>query len=106
MEQDNIEQEDVLYQYLRSLYWSLSTYTVVCFGDVVPRSQAETGFGIVSMMFGFTVIAIIIGDITTLLWSLDSERTEHQKRTDRFYEFAVEAHLPVLLRNKVGVRLE
>jgi CRP-like cAMP-binding protein len=54
-------------QYLVALYWALTTLTTVGYGDVVPLTNMERGWGIASMAIGAACFAFILGNIADLI---------------------------------------
>lgn len=52
--------------YLRSLNWALPTLVAVVVGDVIPTSNAETAYCVLSILVGITINAAIIGNIASV----------------------------------------
>jgi len=61
-----IQEEEKGEQYIAALYWAFTTMTTVGYGDIVPKSDAERVYAIVSMIFGATSFGYITGSIAAL----------------------------------------
>lgn len=81
-------------QYLRAIYWSFSTLTLVVYGDVVPKGLVTTNVAIFICLGGFFVIGQVIGQLTSLILTLDKEAFEFQRRKDEFNQYAMVNDLP------------
>ena len=93
--------EPIEYQYARSLYWALGTLTVVCYGDIVAHSPAETMWVIVVCVIGFFLVGNVIGSMATLIQNMDREAAQHQRKLDHFFIFSTAQDLPTRLQNRV-----
>jgi len=67
-------------QYVRSLYWTITTMTTVGFGDITPSRTAEYLVAMVVMLLGASLYAYIVGSIASLLSSLNAEKSRHRDR--------------------------
>ena len=54
-------------RYVVSLYWSVTTFTTVGYGDFSPANAGEQIFGMVAMLFNIIIASWIIGSITLLI---------------------------------------
>eukprot|EP00163_Fabomonas_tropica_P030364 TRINITY_DN681_c0_g1_i1.p1 TRINITY_DN681_c0_g1~~TRINITY_DN681_c0_g1_i1.p1 ORF type:complete len:1518 (+),score=303.17 TRINITY_DN681_c0_g1_i1:420-4973(+) len=80
--EDNIINAGASTQYVRSLYWSVSTLTTVGYGDIVPMTDGETVFTVLVMLIGQSVYAYIIGTIATVLQGKDKLNADFKKKMD------------------------
>jgi hypothetical protein len=69
-------------QYLRSLYWAVSTMTTVGFGDVTAARNVEYIVSILVMLMGASMYAFMIGSIASLVANIDSAKVRFYDRVD------------------------
>jgi CRP-like cAMP-binding protein len=88
-------------QYLASLYWALSTITVVCYGDVIPHTIWEHVYVTAIAIVCFFLVAALIGNIASLITHLDAAEAELTHKLGRFDEYARRHYLPDTLISRV-----
>ena len=54
-------------RYVRALYWSGSTLSTVCYGDIVPTNDSETMAALLLIFIAAFLLSALIGSMTTLL---------------------------------------
>ncbi|MDT0552098.1 ion transporter [Urechidicola vernalis] len=79
---ENIHISDVFTQYVRSIYWTITTMTSVGYGDIVPHLNYEYIFSIIAMLIGASTYAFIIGNIASLISSLDAQKSNYWNNLD------------------------
>jgi len=88
-------------QYVRSLYWTITTMTTVGYGDITPARTLEYVFSAVIMLMGASLYAFIIGSIASLLSSVQAAKNSHWERIDSVTEFLRQRNVPAEIDAKV-----
>jgi hypothetical protein len=90
-------------QYIRSLYWTITTMTTVGYGDITPARSVEYVFSSLIMLLGASLYAFIIGSIASLLSGIQAARNKHWERLDSVADLLrqrqVSAELSARIRN-------
>ncbi|KAF0718990.1 Aste57867_1353 [Aphanomyces stellatus] len=93
------ETDDV--RYLYSLYWVITTLTGVGFGDVILVNMYEKLYAILAMIVGASVFGFVIGNISTLLESMDKRAAMYQTKMMLVKDYIRTRNLPKDLRVKL-----
>ncbi|KAG9402212.1 Potassium voltage-gated channel sub H member 5 [Aphanomyces cochlioides] len=88
-------------RYLYSLYWVITTLTGVGFGDVVLVNVFERMYAILAMIIGASVFGFVIGNISTLLESMDKRAAMYQMKMMLVKDYIRNRNLPNELRHKL-----
>lgn len=96
-----IQDAAVSSQYIRSLYWTITTMTTVGYGDITPNRDLEIVVSMVVMMIGASMYAFIIGNIASLLSHLDSGKVNHWNRMETVTEYLRSRNVPKKLVTRV-----
>lgn len=91
----------VLYRYVLSLYWSITTLTTVGYGDYSPVSSEEMIFTIIYMIFNLSLGAYLIGNMTVLTVDRTRRTKEYRDNTDRAIKFARKNGLTMECREQI-----
>ena len=97
----NIVDSGPVAQYIRSIYWTITTMTTVGYGDITPARSAEYVLSAVIMLMGASLYAFIIGSIASLLGSIQAAKNSHWERIDSVTEFLRQRDVPAEIDAKV-----
>ena len=92
-------------QYIRSIYWVITTMTTVGYGDIAPHNSIETIFTIIVMISGVSVYAYIIGNVASLIGNLDASAQLFQKQTTKLNNFLRVQKLPKPLKDRIQLHI-
>jgi hypothetical protein len=88
-------------QYVRSLYWTITTMTTVGFGDITPSRTSEYLIAMIVMLLGASLYAFIVASIASLLSSLNVEKTRHRDRVQSLSYYLQQRGVSAELNNRV-----
>ena len=87
--------------YLRALYWCVTTLTTVGYGDVTPATNAETVYAMLVMVLGVGVYGYVIGNVAGLLSKIDPARVRHREAVEKVSAFMRYRQVPAILRQRI-----
>ena len=87
--------------YLRALYWCVTTLATVGYGDIVPSRNAEMLYAMLVMVLGVGVYGYVIGNVAALLANLDPARVRHRELVDRITAFMRYRQFPASLQGRI-----
>jgi hypothetical protein len=90
-------------QYLRGLYWCVTTIATIGYGDYTPNhdSNVQIVYTIVVMIFGVGMYGYIIGNVSSLIANLDVARANYQKKMEEINEYLHTKKVPATLQTRV-----
>ena len=90
-------------QYVRALYWCLTTIATIGYGDYTPNhdSTVQILYTMTVMIFGVGMYGFIIGNIANLISNLDVGRAAYQKKMEDMNEFFHARKVPPDLQGRV-----
>jgi len=87
--------------YLRALYWAITTFATIGYGDITPLNVPQIAYTIVVEIIGVGMFGYMIGNIASLLANLDIARSKYQEKINRLNLFMEYRGIPVALRQKL-----
>lgn len=87
--------------YLRALYWCVTTLTTVGYGDITPSTKVEMLYAMLVMILGVGVYGYVIGNVAALLANIDPARVRHRELVDRVTAFMRYRRVPAGLQRRI-----
>lgn len=90
-------------QYIRALYWSVTTVATIGYGDYYPdhESNIQIIFTIVVQVFGVGMYGYIIGNVSGLIANLDVARADFIKKIESVKVYLDNKKIPKELQEKI-----
>lgn len=90
-------------QYIRAIYWAVTTLSTVGYGDVTPdrNSHIQVIFSMVVMFLGVGMYGYVIGNIATLIANIDVAKTNYQRKMEEINSFLRNKEIPTWLQDRV-----
>jgi ankyrin repeat protein/CRP-like cAMP-binding protein len=93
-------------RYVTSLYWSITTFCTVGYGDFRPMNPVEKVFGSIFMLVNIVVAAWIIGSITLLMLTGDNKTREYRESLEILDQYGYMHKFDQILMNKLKKQLK
>jgi voltage-gated potassium channel len=87
--------------YLRALYWCITTLATVGYGDVVPTTNAQMVYAMVVMLIGVGVYGYVIGNVANLLANIDLAKAHYRANLERLATFLNYRNIPLDLQDRI-----
>mgnify|MGYP001809842600 CR=1 FL=1 len=90
-------------QYLRGLYWVISTIATIGYGDYYPNheSNVQIVYAIVVEFFGVGMFSYVIANVSSLVTNLDIARSAHLERLEEVNAYMRAQRVPSALQERV-----
>ena len=98
----NLFEEGPDIQYLVSFYWSMQTITTVGFGDISISLLEEYILAIVWMVFGVSIYTICIGNVATIIATVDTKAAILSKKINTLQQYV----LSISLSSETAMRIQ
>jgi voltage-gated potassium channel len=95
------EHEPAITNYVRSLYFVVTTLTTVGFGDITAATNVERMYVMLMMFVGVGLFGYVIGNVASILMRVDPARAHHEERLERLEAFVRYKSLPPELQKKL-----
>jgi hypothetical protein len=96
-----LEEATVSEQYIRSLYWSITTMTTVGYGDISPARTSEYIIAMIVMLLGASMYAYIIGNVASLFSNLDAARAQYRNRVEGVTQYLHQRQVPGAVTRRI-----
>ncbi|NDD91261.1 hypothetical protein EBZ37_04160 [bacterium] len=92
---------DHLTQYIRAVYWTMTTLCTVGYGDIVPKTSVQMLYAGGIQLLGVGFFGYILSNVASVLGRQDAAREHHMNNLDRIETFMRMHDTPRQLRNEV-----
>lgn len=97
----HLENESLFTQYVRSVYWSMTTMATVGYGDIVPVTRAETIFVLFAEFAGVSIFAYLVGSIAILVANLNAVTQAYRHKMDAVHNYLKLRDIPAGLEERI-----
>jgi CRP-like cAMP-binding protein/voltage-gated potassium channel Kch len=100
---DSITDVSLGERYMRSLYWGITTLTMVGYGDITPGLDdfAEVLYTIVVLLIGGVIFAVIISNLEEVVAHADISSILYQRKVEEIKKYLKFRKLPVALQTSI-----
>jgi len=95
------EKADYLTNYVRALYWTITTITTIGYGDITPSSNVQTIYTMFVQLIGAGMYGYIIGNLASLLANSDLARTQFRAKMEKIQTFMQYRDVPQELQDNI-----
>ncbi|HOJ52736.1 MAG TPA: cyclic nucleotide-binding domain-containing protein [Syntrophales bacterium] len=90
-------------QYLRALYWCITTIATIGYGDYIPNRDSNTQivYTIVVQIIGVGMFGYIVGNVATLVVNIDAARARFYARLEEVRNYMRIKRIPPSLQNRI-----
>jgi hypothetical protein len=90
-------------QYIRSLYWCVTTVATIGYGDYYPNHEVNSQiiYTIIVQIFGVGMYGYIIGNVSGLISNLDVARSNFVKKIDEVKVYLNNKKIPKDIQEKI-----
>ncbi|MDW7691318.1 cyclic nucleotide-binding domain-containing protein [Flammeovirgaceae bacterium SG7u.111] len=94
---------DATSNYIRALYWSVTTLTTVGYGDITPDQYNNTQmiFTIFVEILGVAVYGYVIGNVAGIISKTDPAKAQYQHNIEKLTALIQYRQLPISLQGKI-----
>jgi hypothetical protein len=90
-------------RYMRSLYWGITTLTMVGYGDITPGlgNAMELGYTILVLMMGGCIFAVVISNLEEVVAQADISSILYQRKLEEIKRYMKFRKLPISLKTNI-----
>lgn len=97
-------EEGIAMEYLSAMYWSITTFTTVGYGDVLPQTNSETVYTIVIQCVGVAFYGYVLANFTDMVTRTTYSQQQLTKRLEAVRCYVRERGMPRSLQSQVRLR--
>jgi CRP-like cAMP-binding protein len=87
--------------YLKALYWTLTTITTIGYGDITPTTNPQTIYTMFVQLTGAGMYGYIIGNLASMLANSDLARTQFRAKLEKIQTFMQYREVPDELQDNI-----
>ncbi len=87
--------------YIRALYWTVTTVATVGYGDITPSNPNEMIYAVVVMIFGAGVYGYTIGTVAGILANMNPAEVHYRELVERLGAFMSYRKIPTDLQRRI-----
>jgi len=92
---------DPVSEYIKAVYWTLTTLTTIGYGDISAKTNAQMLFSSFAEVIGVGFFGYVLSNVASLLARLDGAREQYLSTLDQVESFVRNNDLPDEFRGKV-----
>ncbi|HRP67972.1 MAG TPA: ion transporter [Turneriella sp.] len=92
---------DTFTNYIKALYWTMTTITTTGYGDIVPTTNAQSAYTIFVQLLGAGMYGYIIGNLASMLANSDLARTQFRAKMEKIQTFMEYREVPDELQESI-----
>ncbi|GAB4423048.1 MAG: hypothetical protein OHK0011_02680 [Turneriella sp.] len=95
------EKADSVTNYIKALYWTITTITTIGYGDITPSTNVQTLYTMFVQLIGAGMYGYIIGNLASLLANSDLARTQFRAKMEKIQTFMQYRDVPQELQDSI-----
>jgi len=90
-------------QYIRALYWCMTTIATIGYGDYVPNhdSNVQIIYTMIVQIIGVGMFGYIVGNVATLIVNIDAARADFHARMEEVRNYMRIKQIPARIQDRV-----
>jgi CRP-like cAMP-binding protein len=92
---------DYYTNYLKALYWCITTITTIGYGDITPSTNVQTIYTMFVQLTGAGMYGYIIGNLASMLANSDLARTQFRAKMEKIQTFMQYRDVPGDLQDSI-----